>query len=244
MDKNNQIVSRLVLLKFLILIVILISGVFLGQYFHLDIDLWQEKMLVYPLIFSGPLFIALYVVSTLLILFGPKDILRIASALVFGAKISTILVTIAEIINATVLFFMARILGREYVAKRFKFYASHSAYEAPKETSFLSLMALRANPLVPFRIMDIGFGLTNVPFFKYFLVIVLLTPLRVYWLQMIIAGVGNEIFKNPKFVINYLTSQPQMLRFSAIYFLLVAVLSLLALIFRVIRRKRELERDA
>ena len=244
MGKKNQKISRLGLLKFLTLIFILVGGLFLGQYFHLDIDRWQEKMLAYPLIFSGPLFIGIYVASTLLILFGPKDVLRISSALVFGAQISTIFVTIAEIVNASILFFMARILGREYVEKRFKFYASHSAYEAPKETSFLSLMALRVNPLVPFRFMDIGVGLTNVPFFKYFLVMILLTPLRVYWLQMIIEDVGSGIFKNPKLVVTYLTSQPAMLRFSAKYFLLVVVLFVLALIFRSIRRKQELERDA
>jgi uncharacterized membrane protein YdjX (TVP38/TMEM64 family) len=232
------------LLKFLSLLMIIAGGVVLGRFYYLDIEAYRQTLISYPAVISGPVFVFIYVVSTLLIIFGPKDVLRISSALIFGAKMSAVFVTVAELINAAVLFFMARVLGREYMEKRFKFCARRNAYEPQHETSLFSLLALRTNPLVPFRFMDIGFGLTNLSFFKYLVAIVLATPLRVYWLQMIIEGVGGSILKNPRMIVDYLISHPVMIKFSAFYFLLVLGLTAAALLARVLRRRWELERDA
>ena len=62
----------------------------------------------------------LYVVLTFFIWFGPKDVFRIASGVIFGAEISTIYITIAETVNAILLFMLSRIFGREYIEKKFK----------------------------------------------------------------------------------------------------------------------------
>lgn len=223
--------------RFFLLCALIALGWYLGIQNRIDIRVFRETLLGYPIIISGPIFIGIYIVSTMLVLIGPKDVLRISSALLFGGPTSAILVTIAELGNASILFFMSRTLGRDYVEEKFKLKQKRSMYEAQKETAFLSLLAIRVNPLIPFRFMDIGFGLTNVSFFKYFIAILIASPVRVYWLQMIIAGVGDIILENPMAVMDYLAEHPTMIAYSAAYFGLIAVLTIAALIAKYIRSK-------
>lgn len=223
--------------RFFILCALIAIGWYLGVQNNIDIRVFKELLLSYPIVISGPIFIGIYIISTMLVLVGPKDVLRVSSALLFGGVISSILVTIAELGNATLLFFMSRTLGRDFVEEKFKLKEKKSMYAVQKETALLSLLAIRVNPLIPFRLMDVGYGLTNVSFFKYFLAILIASPIRIYWLQMIIAGVGEEILENPMSMMDHLMAQPTMLAYSAAYFGLVIVLTLVALIAKYIRKK-------
>src|SRR5436189_110289 len=85
------------------------------------------------------------------------------------------------------------------------------------------------NPLVPFRFMDLGFGLTKLPFTKYFLAVVLGSPLRIFWLQFILAGVGEALFKNPSALLDYLMAHQNVLFLSGIYFIGVIIATIIAI---------------
>lgn len=228
--------------KFLLLVFLLIAGFFIAKHFQVDLEQYRETFRSYPIIISGPIFIAIYVVTTTLVLVGPHDVLKISSALLFGAKVSTILLSIAELMNASILFGLSRWLGREYVEKKFKWKVKKSMYEPERKTSLLMIMALRLNPLIPFRFLDIGFGLSNVSFAKYFIAILLVSPFRLYWLQMIIEGVGENIFKDMSAVMTYMLDHPEIVRYSSIYFLVVIVLTIAAFMLRNFQKKMEKEK--
>lgn len=234
-DETTQPKNRS-LLKFLLFVLVLVACWYVGQQMGFNFEQYEDLLLGYPLFISGPIFIGTYIVTTFFIMFGPKDVLRISSAILFGPLISTIFVTVAEIGNACLLFGLSRTLGREWVAKKFG-KKDKSIYDVERDISLMSVLALRVNPLVPFRWMDLGFGLTRISFVKYFLAVLIGTAPRVYWLQMIIHGVGKNIFKDYKAIYNYLLDHPYMIRMSVIYFGMVVVITLAALFSRFIRKK-------
>jgi uncharacterized membrane protein YdjX (TVP38/TMEM64 family) len=212
----------------------------------------------FPLALSALIFICLYVGLTTLIWFGPKDILRITSAILFGAYISTIFVSIAELCNAVILFKLSRKLGREFVIEKFKL-KPKAVDKMQQNTSILGTMALRINPFVPFRLQDIGAGLSGMDFVSYIVGVAVVSPLRIFWLQYILADLGENvamlfyakvnfrkllmqqdsvlhILKNHPFV-QYLMDKPFILQYSCYYFMLVLVLSALALLFKLFTRQ-------
>jgi uncharacterized membrane protein YdjX (TVP38/TMEM64 family) len=75
---------------------------------------------------------------------------------------------------------------------------------------------IRVIPLVPFRILDLIFGLTKLPFRKYFFVVILASLPRIFWLQFILAGV-KELSINK--IIFYFMENRIIFIFSLIYFI-------------------------
>jgi len=239
--------------KFILLVFILIICWYLGRRFDISFDQIKIFLNKFPLWLSGVVFVVLYVITTTFMWFGPKDVFRISAAFIFGAFISTIFVWIAEMIDAVIMFTLSRILGREYVEQKFKL-KSDQAAKARKKTSVLEIFAWRINPLVPFRIMDLGFGITKVDFRKYFPMVMIASLPRIFWLQYIIATVGEGMFEAIKFkmkamkedkgnMINYIIEisdtmnsffldHPEILKFSVVYFLFIVVVTLFAFALR------------
>ena len=83
-------------LKFALFLVIFAACWYLGRIFKFDISTYQSFLSKYPLIYSGLIFVLLYVATTTFIWFGPKDILRAAGAILFGASVSTMFVWVAK----------------------------------------------------------------------------------------------------------------------------------------------------
>ncbi|HBR14226.1 MAG TPA: hypothetical protein DD723_01595 [Candidatus Omnitrophica bacterium] len=237
---NQKSVQPNKTLKIVLLVIILLACWFLGRYLHIDLEKYQEILLKYPPVLSGVIFVVLYVGLTSLILFGPKDILRIGAAVLFGPYRSTVLVWIGELGNAFVLFHLSRKLGREYVEAKFGF-RNQDPDKIKKESGFLEIMALRINPLVPFRFMDLGFGLSSIGFKKYFAAIFLTSLIRVFWLQYILAGVGGNVFKDPSVVMNYLMAHPFILVGSAVYFLAIFLMTMMVVIIKFNKKNRHRE---
>jgi len=48
---------------------------------------------------------------------------------------------------------------------------------------------LRAVPLIPYRILDISFGLSKLSLKKYILIVILASLPRIFWVQFILAGI-------------------------------------------------------
>ncbi len=210
-------------IRFLILILAIILLVFLGRYFKVDLEAVQNALRKFPLFLSGTIFVLLYVVVTFFVWLS-KDIFRLASAILFGAYISTLFVFIAETINAFILFYFARYLGRSFVENSLK-----GKYKTLDEKlgkiSFSWLFLFRAVPLIPFRFLDLASGLTKISFKKYLTAVLLGSPLRIFWLQFTLAGVGEAVFKDPYALAEFLLKNRALLLFTFVYLILIIVVA-------------------
>ena len=224
-------------LKFIVLLIILSACWFLGRVFQVDVSYYQDFLSRYPLALSGLIFVLLYVGTTTFIWFGPKDVLRIASAILFGAYVSTVFVWIGEMINAAIMFYLSRTLGREYVQQRLGV-KSEELDKMKDDSSFLGVSAWRINPLVPFRLMDLGYGLTKISFQKYLCTIVIISFFRILWLQFILAGIGTSLFEDVSAMLDYFLANPAIVRYSGFYFLAVIVLTAIAIAARFFRHRK------
>ncbi len=224
-------------LKFIFFLIIFAACWYSGRIFKVDVTSIQNLLSGYPLALSGSIFVILYVGTTTFIWFGPKDVLRIASAILFGALVSTLFVWIGEMINAAVMFHLSRILGREYVQQKFRV-RSQELDRMKDNSSFLGVFAWRINPLVPFRLMDLGFGLTKISFRKYFIVIFGISFFRILWLQFIIAGIGVNLLKDIGAMQEYFYSNPKIIYYSVVYFLVVIVVTIAAIVARSLKKRK------
>lgn len=220
---------------FLLLIIIIATFWFLGQALHVDLVQVRAWLSQYPLWVSGILFILIYVGLTTLLWFGTIDLFRISGALLFGPYWSTLFVTIAEIANASILFFLSRKLGREFIEEKFHLKKGDKKY-SPDNAGFWTAFILRINPLVPFRFMDVGFGLTKLPFRKYFYAVVFGSPLRIFWLQFVIAAIGEAVLKNPVLMMEYLQNNKAAMTVSVFYLLGVVIVTMAVFITTVLKK--------
>jgi uncharacterized membrane protein YdjX (TVP38/TMEM64 family) len=204
--------------RFLVLVSSLVLIWYLGRFLHVDISGLEGSLRSFPALYSGIIYVALYVIITFFIFFS-KDILWVSAAVAFGPYLSALLVYIAEIINAVILFHLARYLGRHFVEHHLK-EKSQRLYgldEKLADINFFWLFAIRLVPLIPYRFMDLGIGLTRIHFRRYILAVLLATPIRVFWVQYILSAVGKSIFNKPELLANYLLQNKVLLVFSLIY---------------------------
>ena len=188
--------------KFLSLIILAVIFLCLGKFFSVNKEMCQAFLADFPVVLSGFIFIFLYVVVTFFVWLGPKDIFRITAALVYGAGLSTVLVLIAEMINAVVLFSFSRKLGRDYAAGKMGAGLRRLDHTLAK-TDFWRVFLLRLFPIVPLRVLDLGFGLTQISLRKYFIISLVGTPLRIFFVQFFLA-LGMDTILNPEKLRNYL----------------------------------------
>lgn len=221
------VLSQSKLFKFLTLLFFLLLSWIFSQIFKFEITTTRAFFAEFSPFLSGIIFVILYVLLTTVILFGPRDIFRIAAAIIFGAKTSTLFVWIAETINAVVSFYLSRLLGREFVKEKLKDKFTQAEGAKGKIRS-LQVFTLRINPLIPFRVMDLGYGLSTISLKRYFFISLIASLPRIFWLQYIIAGAGEKILTSPLSLIPYLVENQFLIVYSALYFFAVIVLSIVA----------------
>jgi len=210
-------------IKFILFIIAIVLIWYFSRYFHIDIQALNSYLGKIPRFYSGAFFVILYVAMTFFIWFS-KDILRILAALLFGPLTSTIFVFVGETINAFILFNFSRLLGRGFVEgflkNRYKSFNQRLA-----EVNLFWLITFRMAPLIPFRFLDLAAGLTRISFKKYLVAVILGSPIRIFWLQYILAGVGEGILKEPRLIVNYLTSHRVIFVATFIYLILVILVA-------------------
>ncbi|MDD5194944.1 MAG: VTT domain-containing protein [Candidatus Omnitrophica bacterium] len=176
--------------RFLAFIGIFAVLILLGKFFSFDTAKMNEFFKRIPIIYSCLAFIALYIIANFFIFWDIKDVLKIIGAVIFGAFLSTGLIFVAEIINALVFFNISNILGKEFLEKslqgKFK-----GLYEKLGNLSFTWIVLLRLVPLIPYRILDVSFGLSGVRLKKYMLAVILASPPRIFFIQFPLAAVGE-----------------------------------------------------
>lgn len=197
-------------LQLLVLGVIIVLAMILGHFFQVDATSFQQWLLSYRVgWFSMILFLGLYISLTSLIWIGPKDVLRITAALVYGAGVSTLLIWVGELINVIIMFGLSRRLGRDFVAERLKG-KMKQLDQAMSTTNFWWIFWLRFFPVVPFRFQDLGFGLTSVSLRKYFIIVMLASPIRIFFLQFFLS-LGPNVIQNPKVIEIYFNNHSEVL---------------------------------
>jgi len=140
-----------------------------------------------PLGLSGLVFVLLYIVGTFF-LWHLKSPLKIVGAVVFGAYLSTLLIYLGEIINAYIFFNISHFLGKDFVERKLrgKF---KNFYEKIEDMNMGWLFLLRVVPLIPYRILDLSFGLSNFPFRKYLIIVLIASLPRIFFIQFILAAI-------------------------------------------------------
>jgi uncharacterized membrane protein YdjX (TVP38/TMEM64 family) len=211
-------------IEFLMLAIAFLLIWLLGRNLRIDSAGLSAGLGKFPLILSGLIYIILYVVVTFFIFFS-KDIFWIAGALLFGGPLSALFVSIAETVNAALLFHLARRFGRGFVEKM-----AEEKYKWLDEKlgriNFIWFFLFRAAPLIPYRFLDLAAGLTRLKFRKYLAAVILGSPVKIFWIQYILAAVGANILARPQALVDFfLTNQPLML-FSFLYLILVAAVVL------------------
>ena len=205
---------------FILLLVILLLW-FLSRFIRIDISAIEGWLSAFPLALRGIIYIILYVIITFLLFFS-KDLFWFMGAFLFGPFLSATFICIAEVINAFILFYLARLLGRSYVENRLSDKYRHLDDKLGR-INFFWLFIFRAAPLIPYRFLDLASGLTKMRFRKYLIAVILGTPVKMFWIQYLIYALGTSIFNNPKLVSEYFLSHRALLLFSFIYIILIVM---------------------
>lgn len=170
-------------------------------------------------------FIFLYVLGGLFI-WSLKDPLKLIGAFVFGSYISTLLIYISEIINAYVLFYFSRRLGKDFVEYKLKKKKWENLYEKVGNIGFVMLVLLRAIILIPYRMLDLVFGLTNISLRKYICAVILGSLPRIFIVQYSLVLMKGFAFDYNKLII-YFQNNPQLVVFFISYYILMIILAVM-----------------
>lgn len=174
-------------LKLLILLIIIIIIILINNFSWVDTAMIENWFKPISLPLAIAIFIFLYVVGTFFIWYL-KDILKLIGAILFGPYLSTLLICLSETVNAFIFFWLSRILGKDFMEKYLRGNFKNN-YENLAKINFGWVFLLRSIPLVPFRILDIIFGLSKISFKKYLLAVILASPPRIFFFQFILAAV-------------------------------------------------------
>ena len=117
---------------------------------------------------GAALFVAVYAAAT--VLFVPGSILTLGAGAAFGALRGFFLVWIGATLGAAAAFLVSRYFAREWVGARLagdvRF---HAVDEAVGREGWKIVGLARLTPLLPFNVLNYGFGLSRVSFRDYVL---------------------------------------------------------------------------
>ena len=208
----------------LLLVLLIAAGALAGRYCHIDVEFMQKALARLPAAYSLGAYLVVYVVLSFFVFFA-KDILWLAGALLFGPFVSGACITVAETINACILFYVARSLGRAFVDKSLSGKYRHLDARLGN-INFAWLFCFRVAPLVAFRFLDLAAGLSRISFKKYMGAVLLGSWLRIFWIQYILAAVGKGVLTDPTVVAGYYLRHPALLGVSLIYFVCIVAVAI------------------
>ena len=119
----------------------------------------------FDLLTAAPIYVGVYMLGTVLLV--PGTALSVAGALIFGAWWGTLLTWVGATIGASLAFFAARLLGRDFVDR-----IAQGKLETLDRTvakkGFVGVLLLRLL-FFPFNALNFGCGLTGIGFRDYLL---------------------------------------------------------------------------
>lgn len=140
---------------------LILSLLWISQKLHLT-DLESVKSFILSFGIWAPLIYIIMFTLIPLTLF-PDAILAIASGTIFGVFWGTVYTMIGALCGASLSFFIARFLGREWVLKLIR----HKAQwfdDGVEKQGFLIILIMRLVPLIPFDIISYGAGLSKIKY--------------------------------------------------------------------------------
>ncbi|MFO8052362.1 MAG: VTT domain-containing protein [Candidatus Omnitrophota bacterium] len=207
-------------IRFLLLVALIILLISLGQFFSIGQKEVSSFFQQFCLPWASVLFIFLYIVGTFFIWYL-KDPLKIIGALLFGAYLSTFFIYLAEIVNAYIFFKISKSGGEAFLEKKLKG-KSKKVYEKIGNLNLGWIFLVRAVPLIPYRVLDLGFGLTKLSFRKYLLVVLLASLPRIFWIQFILASMKGFSFQKAA---GYFLENKLIFLVSIIYFIFTLIVA-------------------
>ncbi|MFC1657931.1 TVP38/TMEM64 family protein [Candidatus Omnitrophota bacterium] len=209
--------------RLLVLILFLVMVAVGSRYLRIDFDVVKVFLQRFSIGQAIGVYALIYVLGTIFIP-PSKDILKVVGAVCLGAVSSSAGIWIAEVINACLLFYLARSLGRGFFQERLSGRAKLFDQRLGA-SGFKGILILRLVPLLPYRVMDLLAGLSSFGFTQYFIIAVIGSPLRIFWVQYVLAGVGEAIFKNPFALVDYIMTNRLIFAWSLAYFILVVMVA-------------------
>lgn len=207
----------------------------MGYFLTIEGSSYEDFFKTFPLLISAVIFIFSYIFVTFFS-WAAKDIFKLIGAYVFGAYVSTLLIWLGEMGNSFVFFHFSRYYGREFIQARFQ-KKNWALNRCMPQAGFLGLFIARVLPIVPFRVLDLAAGLTSMRFLKYFVIVAVASPVRIFWVQFILAGVGTTFLREPQELVNFLNQNPLAFSFSLFYFAISII------IIFVYQKKERLKND-
>ncbi len=134
---------------------------FVSRQLHLT-DLESVKAFILSFGALAPLIYIIMFTLIPLTLF-PDAVLAIASGTIFGVFWGTVYTMIGALCGASLSFFIARFLGREWVMKLVRHKAEWFD-EGVEKQGFLIILIMRLVPLIPFDIISYGAGLSKIKY--------------------------------------------------------------------------------
>jgi len=133
-----------------------------GRWLEAFLD-WTESLGVW-----GPLVLGVVYIAACVLLV-PGTILTLGAGAIFGVALGTITVSLASTLGATAAFLVGRFLARDWVAGKVLARPRFAAIdEAVGTQGFKIVLLTRLSPIFPFAWLNYGYGLTDVPLWKYF----------------------------------------------------------------------------
>ncbi|PIN74857.1 hypothetical protein COV18_05555 [Candidatus Woesearchaeota archaeon CG10_big_fil_rev_8_21_14_0_10_37_12] len=156
------------LFKFILLIALLSLTVYIFKFSPLSETLTQEFIHDFVLSFgtlSFLIFIVVYALGTLVSV--PGTILTFVGAILFGTWFGTLVNLLGATIGASLAFFVAQYLGRDFV-KSLMGERLNEFEKKVEKNGFAVILLLRLIPIFPFIGINYASGLTKIKFKDYF----------------------------------------------------------------------------
>ena len=155
-------------LKFIALIVFIVSAFLLARWYGLSEYLDQDRLRLWIDEFGvwGPLvYMLIYAVAPSFMMPGLP--LTVTGGILFGPLWGTIYVLIGATIGASIAFLIARYMGRSWVEGVVKGGKLKELDEKVQKQGWKIVAFTRLIPLFPYNFLNYAFGLTNVRFSHY-----------------------------------------------------------------------------
>jgi uncharacterized membrane protein YdjX (TVP38/TMEM64 family) len=152
--------------KYKFFILICLIAIFIGVSFlfnlHKKISIEQIRIFIKSLGFFGPLVYMMLYSVTSIILF-PASLLSIASGTIWGPYLGTAYTVTGATLSASIPFFIARLLGRDYVQKKLSFTNKLRICDKfLKKNGFMAVFIMRLIPLFPWDVVNYGSGICGI----------------------------------------------------------------------------------
>lgn len=155
------------LAKPIALFVLLVASIILARVFNLGNRIGELRAWILSLGGRGP-FVYVAICAAAVVLAIPGSVITIMAGVLFGSVRGIAVVSVGSTIGATLAFLVSRHIARDAITRRFETNANFQSLERLTGDHGAIIVAItRLVPLLPFNLLNYGFGLTRVRFWTY-----------------------------------------------------------------------------